>query len=625
MVGGIDAGGLNTTLALHNCTLEAIQSDFAISVRNTDVFSNNPEHQAVEAYKREVRDPIPLANLLSRPTRAGQPLYATDQWFVTVKQTLAAPSLSTYLTEAFPWPAPEGSPTAFDAVIEADPPQEAREPAPAPRAPTNSVDDLPEIATAGNRTTRQIVRGNGQDQGMATGAVAGIAAGVIMLVAAVMVLLLVFRKRGQSPGNTTGTRHNVPMGSASELAAAELGPGMGFSPQHDPRSRPPPSHYTQGTHGHQWGPKQIGAAVPGAPHSHRPALYAAMGSDPSLMASATLTATATTITNLTWSDYQKATHAAASQIEALEVALEAMCNMHEMLLGRYLPLSAAHRRVGGQGVVQFATIAHSQDQAAIKFYLDKKAFERERELYTESQLKAMMPATLAVEDNACGNCKAPYGYTFPPFVIIERGQSLDEWAQDNANKDFITIFQALSHAVRALSRLHEFGFVHRDIKPGNILRRPKQHDWTLIDFGCTSRIGLTTGLSYSLKYAAPEVVHALESGSRTIQADAAVDIWAIGIIAFELLSEEPAFASFNMSAEQSDQVAQDAIAGRAPLPWEGGSTEARGRVGKLRGMRRSVLRCLEQLAQQSHDGRTGHYGRTGHDGRTGHAAIMPSA
>ena len=51
------------------------------------------------------------------------------------------------------------------------------------------------------------------------------------------------------------------------------------------------------------------------------------------------------------------------------------------------------------------------------------------------------------------------------------------------------VLQALSHAVRSLRRLHEFGYAHRDIKPGNILRRPRQHDWTLIDFGCCARIG----------------------------------------------------------------------------------------------------------------------------------------
>ena len=86
-------------------------------------------------------------------------------------------------------------------------------------------------------------------------------------------------------------------------------------------------------------------------------------------------------------------------------------------------------------------------QAAIKFYMDKAAFQRERDLYEESALKSMMPATLAIADNANGAIKTPYDYTFPPFVIIECGQSLDEWARDNANKDFITIFQVctLSH------------------------------------------------------------------------------------------------------------------------------------------------------------------------------------
>ena len=77
----------------------------------------------------------------------------------------------------------------------------------------------------------------------------------------------------------------------------------------------------------------------------------------------------------------------------------------------------------------------------MKFYLDQSAFERERELYTESQLKEMMPATLAIEDNKSGQAATAYGYIFPPFVIIECGQSLDEWSMDNANKDFITIFQ----------------------------------------------------------------------------------------------------------------------------------------------------------------------------------------
>ena len=53
--------------------------------------------------------------------------------------------------------------------------------------------------------------------------------------------------------------------------------------------------------------------------------------------------------------------------------------------------------------------------------------------------------------------------------------------------------------------------------------------------------GTRAGLRFTLKYAAPEVVHAFESGARDIKVDAAVDIWALGMIAFELLTEQHTF------------------------------------------------------------------------------------
>ena len=49
----------------------------------------------------------------------------------------------------------------------------------------------------------------------------------------------------------------------------------------------------------------------------------------------------------------------------------------------------------------------------------------------------------------------------------------------------------------------------------------------------------------------------MEAGSSTVIVDPAVDIWALGVIAFELLTEEPAFSAQTMSA------AKDAIAGGA--------------------------------------------------------------
>ena len=51
--------------------------------------------------------------------------------------------------------------------------------------------------------------------------------------------------------------------------------------------------------------------------------------------------------------------------------------------------------------------------------------------------------------------------------------------------------QALTHIAQKLEQLHHSGWVHRDIKPGNILRLPKLHAWTLMDFGCAARAGTT--------------------------------------------------------------------------------------------------------------------------------------
>ncbi|NJR42330.1 MAG: phosphotransferase, partial [Akkermansiaceae bacterium] len=49
--------------------------------------------------------------------------------------------------------------------------------------------------------------------------------------------------------------------------------------------------------------------------------------------------------------------------------------------------------------------------------------------------------------------------------------------------------QVLTHVAERLKDLHAAGYVHRDIKPGNIMWLPRKNRWTLIDFGCAARIG----------------------------------------------------------------------------------------------------------------------------------------
>ena len=76
--------------------------------------------------------------------------------------------------------------------------------------------------------------------------------------------------------------------------------------------------------------------------------------------------------------------------------------------------------------------------------------------------------------------------------------------------------------------------------------------------------------------------------------DAAVDIWAVGVIAFELLTGERAFPADNICAAECESLAQEAIAGRALLPWEGSSEATEQWLEKLRGLKRTVMRCLDR-------------------------------
>ena len=67
-----------------------------------------------------------------------------------------------------------------------------------------------------------------------------------------------------------------------------------------------------------------------------------------------------------------------------------------------------------------------------------------------------------------------------------------------------------------LKELHAVGYVHRDLKPGNVMWLPRENRWTVIDFGCAAETGKPARLAFSLAYAAPEVIAAYRSGHHSI-------------------------------------------------------------------------------------------------------------
>jgi serine/threonine protein kinase len=97
----------------------------------------------------------------------------------------------------------------------------------------------------------------------------------------------------------------------------------------------------------------------------------------------------------------------------------------------------------------------------------------------------------------------------------------------------------VSQVAGALDAAHARGLVHRDVKPGNILVAAGDHVY-LTDFGLTKRIGDTRGQTATgmfvgtVDYIAPEQIE----GHRI---DARADVYALGCVAYQMLSGEVPF------------------------------------------------------------------------------------
>jgi len=91
----------------------------------------------------------------------------------------------------------------------------------------------------------------------------------------------------------------------------------------------------------------------------------------------------------------------------------------------YRVLSPREQREGGQGVVHFMRWARTEEPVAVKFFLSQVAFDEEMQLYAEERLRSMMPVMR--DAMRAGEVKSFSGYAFPAFVVLERGESLQDW------------------------------------------------------------------------------------------------------------------------------------------------------------------------------------------------------
>src|SRR5262249_6217373 len=130
-------------------------------------------------------------------------------------------------------------------------------------------------------------------------------------------------------------------------------------------------------------------------------------------------------------------------------------------------------------------------------------------------------------------------------------------------QDFFRMAAKLAlQAAEALEYAHQFGVIHRDIKPGNLLLDGRGHVW-VTDFGLAqfqTDFGLThTGdMVGTLRYASPEQV-----GGQKVLIDQRADVYALGASLYELLTLHPLFDARHRTGLLHQVLTQEPRAPRA--------------------------------------------------------------
>jgi serine/threonine-protein kinase len=199
---------------------------------------------------------------------------------------------------------------------------------------------------------------------------------------------------------------------------------------------------------------------------------------------------------------------------------------------------------GGMGVVVAATHVQLNTQVALKFLLP--------DVLSDAQIveRFVREARSAVQIQSEHVARVTDVSTLPngaPYMVMEylEGQDLAETLAKSGPLVVARAVGYLLQACEAIAEAHSLGIVHRDLKPANLFlvqRNRREPIVKVLDFGISKsndqaslNLTKTASLMGSPYYMSPEQMRSARD------VDARSDIWAIGVILFELLSGTPPF------------------------------------------------------------------------------------
>lgn len=197
---------------------------------------------------------------------------------------------------------------------------------------------------------------------------------------------------------------------------------------------------------------------------------------------------------------------------------------------------------GNMSIVYKATDTKLERTVTLKFFTKEfKDSEKQTRFIREAQA-----ASRLIHPNICTVYTVDETDHGQPFMVMPflQGMTLEE----RINQGNMKIGRAVNYAVqtaRGLSAAHAEGIVHRDVKPANLFIET-DGVIKILDFGVakwTMRSGDTNTtqegtLVGTVNYMSPEQVRGKEVDARS-------DIWAVGVVLYEMLTGAKPFSGSN--------------------------------------------------------------------------------
>ncbi|HYQ02562.1 MAG TPA: serine/threonine-protein kinase [Polyangiaceae bacterium] len=256
----------------------------------------------------------------------------------------------------------------------------------------------------------------------------------------------------------------------------------------------------------------------------------------------------------------------------------------QVLAGKYRIERVLGR--GAMGLVVAATHLQLGERVALKFLLPEALqnpdavarFERE----ARAAVRIKSEHVARVSDVGTLESGAPY-------MVMEylEGIDLSAWLQQRGALYSAQAVDFVLQACEAIAEAHALGIVHRDLKPANLFVVERSDGLLavkVLDFGISKFTGLgdsagmtkTTAVMGSPLYMSPEQMQSAKD------VDVRGDIWALGVVLYELLSRVVPFPGETMA-----ELVLKVVAG-PPVPLSAVCAHA------PPGLEAVVLKCLEK-------------------------------